>query len=213
MSQKNKIIYKIITAITLALPLMIYMFLSATVFNVNPDIIVKNADVSDLIINGDFIYTNNENVVYNGSVAVYEGEYGFFVDEDTIIRADDGYFTYELEEISVAQLRQETSYKLPMAFIITVIGVGIVIMVVNRKMEWYKDWPRIFVLVSLITGALILTLLNVIVSNLTTVFYIASASWALYCVEYYFKEGIISDEDKNKADSDLLKKLKEALND
>lgn len=190
----------------------IYLFLSATLFNVNADITVKNATVSDLIINEDFIYTNNENVVYNGSVTYYEGNYGFFVDEDTIIKTDDGYYNYKLEEFNATELRKETSYKLPMAFLVSVFGVGIVLLVVNRKMQWYKQYPRIFVLVSLTMGTLTLLAIDVVVSNLLYVFLVATISWALYCVEYMVNQGLIDEKDAKKADSKLLDTLRDLVN-
>lgn len=212
MTKKNKLIYKIITGLTLIAPMAIYLFLSATLFNVNADITVKNATVSDLIINEDFIYTNNESVVYEGTITYYEGEYGFFVDEDTIIKTDDGYFNHELEDIKATQLKQETSYKLPIAFVISALGVGIVFMVVSNKMQWYKKVPRLSALIGLATGTLILYMMDIVVSNLLYVFLVATISWALYCVEYMVKEGTLTDKESKKADSKLLATLRELSN-
>jgi hypothetical protein len=210
--KKSKLIYKIITIVTLVAPMTIYLFLSATLFNVNADITVKNLSVSDLIVEGDFIYTNNENVAYDGVTVYNEGQYGFFVDEDTIIKTDEGYYNYKLEELNATELRKETSYKLPMAFLVSVFGVGIVVLVINRKMQWYKDYPRLFVLISLVMGWVVLMLLNVIVSNLLTVFAVATLSWAIYCIEYMVRQGMLDETDAKKADSKLLATLKELTN-
>lgn len=212
---KSKLLYKIITIVTLVAPMALYLFLSATLFNIKPDITVENLGVSDLVIEDDFVYTNNVEVVYNGSIVYYEGNYGFFVDEDTIIKTDDGYYGItdgNLEEFNATELRKETSYKLPMAFLVSVFGVGIVILVINRKMQWYKDYPRLFVLISLVMGTLTLLLIDVIVSNLLFVFLVATVSWAMYCVEYLVRQGVIDEKDSKKADSKLLQTLKELTN-
>ena len=209
---KSKTIYKIITTITLIAPVSIYLFLSATLFNIDADITIKNAVVSDLIVDGSFIYTNNENVVYNGSIASQDNHYGFYVDEDTIIKTDDGYFNYELEEISALTIRKEMSYRLPIAFIVSAFGIGIAYLIISKRMQWYKSYPRVSALVGLITITLVFWMLDIIIGNMMYVFLVATLSWAMYCVEYMFNQGLINDKDKAKSDSDLLRTLKELSN-
>jgi len=80
-------------------------------------------------------------------------------------------------------------------------------------MDIYKDYPRISTLVALVTGTLVLLVIDTIVSNLFGVFLIASISWALYCLEYWVNENFISEEESKKVESDLVKSLKDALGD
>jgi Ca2+/Na+ antiporter len=103
------------------------------------------------------------------------------------------------------------SYKIPIAFMISALGIGIVFLVIQKKMELYKTYPRMSALVALITGTLVLLVINTIVSNLLGVFMIATISWAVYCLEYMAKENIISEENGKKTESDLLGSLRKAL--
>jgi hypothetical protein len=196
------------------------MFLSATLFNIDEDIRVDNVTSEELIIttieDGYFAYTDNEDVIFSGVVTRLDGLYGFYVDEDTIIRLDDGYYIYEdneLVDIKATELQREQSYKIPMAFVISAIGVAIVVLVVMNKMQWYKKYPRLSALVALATGTLILWVIDVLVSNLLFVFLIATISWGAYCIEYLIDKGLIDEETGKKAESETIKALKEALGD
>lgn len=221
----KKTLYKIITVITLAVPLPIYLFLSATIFNIVPDYTFKNATIDEVLTETvddyTFIYTNDTSAVLNGSVTYYDGHYGFYIDGETIIKADDGIFSYALDEksqtysfqdIKLLEKQTQTSYKLPIAFFISAVGAGIVFLVVSKKMEWYKKFPRIATLVGLATGTGILFLMNVIIGNIMNVFLVATISWAVYCLEYSIQNNLISETKAKKTESDLLQALKEAIN-
>jgi len=213
---KKKTLYKLITILTLAVPLPLYLFLSATLFNVDADVSYKNVDSEDLIVNDTYIYTDKLNAVYEGVFAQEDGEYVFYYDSEDIIKVDNGYFSVEdgaLVDIKELAIQKEMGYKVPMAFVISAIGVGIVLLVVSGKMDIYKDYPRISTLVALVTGTLVLLVIDTIVSNLFGVFLIASISWALYCLEYWVNENFISEEESKKVESDLVKSLKDALGD
>ena len=214
MTNKSKLIYKIITIVTLALPTTLYLFLSATLFNINADITIKHIKSADLVIVEDFGYTTNQDAIFSGETIYQNGQYGFYISDDTIIKVDDGYYSYidnELVDIKRATLQKETSYRLPLAFIVSVIGIGIIALVVQKKMQVYKNYPRISVLVSLILGTLVLYLIDIIAGSLFIVFLIATISWAVYCVEYMVKENMITEEDAKKSESDLLGALRKAL--
>jgi len=211
---KKKTLYKIITTITLLVPLPLYLFLSATLFNISADVTYKGVDSADLIVTDTYIYTDSEDVLYEGVFAYEDNEYVFYYDIDSIVRVDDGYFSVEdgaLVDIKELAVREEMGYKLPMAFFISAVGVGIVFLVVSGKMQWYKDYPRISALVALVTGTLVLLVIDTIVSNLFGVFLIASISWALYCLEYWINNNFITEEEGKKAESDLVNSLKDAL--
>lgn len=211
---KKKTLYKVITILTLAVPLPLYLFLSATLFNINADVTYKNVDSADLIVTDTYIYTNEENAVYQGVFAYEDNRYVFYYESDDIIKVDDGYYSVEegaLVDIKELAVRQEMGYKLPMAFFISAVGVGIVFLVVSGKMQWYKNYPRISALVALVTGTLVLLVIDTIVSNLFSVFLVATISWALYCLEYWVNENFITEEESKKVESDLMKSLKDAL--
>jgi hypothetical protein len=211
---KQKLIYKIITIFTLAVPLPLYLFLSATLFSISPDYTIKHADSEDLTITDTYIYTDKENAVIQGVFAYEDGRTVFYYDEETIIQTDDGYWGVEdgeLKDIKALELQRSTGYKLPMAFLINAVGVFIVLMVVQGKMQWYKKYPRISTLLALVTGTLVLLVIDTIVSNLFMVFLIATISWAIYCLEYFVNENFITDDEADKVESDLMRSLKDAL--
>ena len=216
MTAKSKLIYKIITAITLFAPVALYLFLSATLFNIIPDYRIKNVEIAEVntIVYEEynFVYTTNAQAVYDGVVVQDSGYYGFYVDEDDILRVGNDYYNYELEDIKKLEVQKQTSYKLPMTFFISLIGIGIVVLVVNGKMDIYKKYPRISTLVALLTGTGVLFIINTIVGNLFNVFLIATASWAVYCLEYLVKNNAINKDKADKVENDLVSALKEAIN-
>lgn len=215
MTAKSKLLYKIITIITLAVPLPIYLFLSATLFNIIPDYRIENIGIEDVLTvpyeEYTFMYTTNTEAVYDGVVVYRDGQYGFVVDEENIIQIDGDYYNYNLEDIKKLEIQKQTSYKLPISFAISLLGVGIVAMIISKKMQLYKTYPRASALVALITITVLLLIINTIVSNIFNVFLIATVSWALYCIEYAVNAGHISHAVADKQENDLISSLKEAL--
>ena len=212
---KSRLLYKIITIITLGVPLPLYLFLSATLFNIVPDYEFKNI-TSESVLTLDteeytFVYTNDTEAILNGAVVQYNGEYGFYMDEDDILKLDDGYYNSNLEDIKRLEIKKQTSYKLPLTFFISAFGVGIVALIVSGKLEWHKKYPRAAVLIALATGTAILYFLNTFIASILSVFLIATASWALYYLEYLVQQNKISQEKATKSESDVLSALKEAL--
>jgi len=220
MSKKANLIYKIITMITLIAPLPVYMFLSATLFNIIPDYTINNVDASEVIVveldEYTFIYTDSAEAIYDGVVVQNEGNYGFYVDEEDIIKIDKEFYSYNIEEnalidVEKFEMQKQTSYKIPITVFITAIGVGIVFLIVQRKMEWYKKYPRISVLIALALGTAILYVLNTIIGNILNVFLIATIEWAVYLLEYMTKNNLISGTVAKKEENDILSQLNKAL--
>lgn len=220
MSKKANLIYKIITIITLVVPLPVYMFLSATLFNIIPDYTINNVDVSEVMTleldEYTFIYTDNTEVIYDGVVVYNEGNYGFYVDEEDIIKIDNDFYSYNLEEnglidIEKFEMQKQTSYKLPLTFFLSGFGVLIVVLVVQGKMQWYKKYPRLSAFVALLTGTVLLYILNTVIGNILNVFLIATISWAVYCLEYYAKNNLINTSVAEKESNDILSQLNTAL--
>lgn len=211
MTAKSKLIYKIVTIITLAVPLPVYLFLTATLFNIIPDYRIDNVEVAEVTVADNFMYTTNTDAILDGVVVYSNGNYGFEVDEDDIVLIDGDYYNYKLEDIKKLELQKQTSYKLPIAFIISLLGVGIVALILSKKMQLYKKYPRVSALLTLGVVTLILFIINTIVSNVLNVFIIATISWGLYCIEYAVKTNAISHDVAEKTENDLISTLREAL--
>ena len=223
-SNKAKVIYKIITAITLFVPLPLYIFLMATLFNIVPDYVVftdlEQVQVIEYTVDDEISYflTTHDNATLNGTVDFKDGKYGIYIDPDDIIKIDKKYYSYvekdevrQLVDIKKFELQKEQSYKIPLAFFINVFGILVVVLIVQKKMEWHKKYPRLAVFVALLTGTIILFVLNSIIGNILGVFSVATASWAIYCLEYMLNENLISTKDKEKQESNILAALKEAM--
>ena len=216
MKTKGKLIYKIISTITLLVPLPIYLILSATLFNIVPDYTIDNVTIEEVNVieyeDYNFLYVENAEAIYSGVVVQDNGLYGFYMDEDDILQIESDYYNNDLTDIKKLEIKKETSYKLPLAFFISLMGVGIVALIISGKMQLYKKYPRISTLIGLLTGTIILYVMNIIVSNIFSVFLIATVSWAVYCIEYMIKEGIINKDQAEKQENDLIETLKKALN-
>lgn len=225
-SNKAKVIYKIITAITLFVPLPVYLFLMATLFSITPDYTVftkvENVVIGEYAEGEESIYflSTTDNASMNGLLVFRDGRYGIEIEETDIIKIDKKYYSYvldketnvrELKDIKKLAIQKEQSYKIPISFFISVFGVLVVVLIVQGKMQWHKTHPRVAALIGLLTGTVILLIINAIVSNILGVFIVATASWAIYCLEYMLNENLISTKDKEKQESSILAALKEAM--
>ena len=219
-NKKSKLIYNIIKVVTLSLPMSLYLFLSATLFNINPDYEIRNITSESVIIevvdDYTFIYTDDTTAIYQGVVVQYEGKYGFYMDGDDILKLKDGYFSMTdnvLTDIKVFEMKKQLQYALPLTFFISAFGVLVVALVISGKMQWHKKYPRVAVTVALVTGSVILLILDTFISNILNIFLIATASWLLYCIEYKVYTNSLNETQAAKSESDILTALKEALRD
>lgn len=218
----KKLIYKITSAITLFVPLPLYLFLMATLFNITPDYIIytqiENVEVIEIIETEEvsFFITTTDNSKIDGVVEFHDGQYGIYISGEDIIKIDKNYYSYvlneeevrELLDIKKFELQKQQSYKIPLTFFISLLGVGIVLLIIQGKMKWHKKYPRIAVLIALLTGTVILFILNTIIGGILGVFAVATASWAVYCLEYTFYQGSLDAKDKDNKESEILRALK-----
>ena len=100
----KKIIYKVLTIITLVAPVSIYLFLSATLFNIRVDHkveIEKNAEV-DVYINSDriFVYKFDNKITFYGRTQYHPSVryYGIFLFEGDTIQVNKEIFVVEANE-------------------------------------------------------------------------------------------------------------------
>ena len=218
-NKNKKLIYKITTALTLIVPLPLYLFLMATLFNINPDYIIyteiENVEVLELE-DGSFFITTTDNAKIDGVVEFNNGKYGIVITEEDIIKIDRNYYSYvvneekvrELVDIKKFEIQKQQSYKLPISFFISLFAVLIVLGIIQGKMQWHKKHPRVAVLVALLTGTVILFILNSIIGGILGVFATATASWAVYCLEYLFYQNTLDEKDKANKESEILRALK-----
>lgn len=220
-SKHKKLIYKIITALTLLVPLPLYLFLMATLFNINPDYIIytkiENVEVIELE-DSSFFLTTTDNAKIDGVVEFKNNKYGIVITEEDIIKIDKNYYSYvenkdndnvrELMDIKKFEIQKQQSYKIPTTFFISLFAVVIVVLIIQGKMQWHKKHPRLAVLVALLTGSVILFILNSIIGSILGVFVVATGSWAVYCLEYLVYQNSLDEKEKEKKENEILRALR-----
>ena len=215
---KTKIIY----ALTMLLPMSAYLIIYSLLFSITPDLIIDDeiADLSVITYEDEyFIYGDIETQYIGGYVLYNEGVIGAVIDNDDIIKIGSGYYSYTQDEEGVLRLvdikdierQEQQGSKLPISFVISAFATGIVIMIIIGKFDGIKKQPYIAVLVSLWTVTGFLWLVSLIANNMLGVFVVASISWTMVIFEKLYHDGKLSQTDKNKADSETLKELTEAM--
>lgn len=219
---KSKVIYKLISTLTLVLPLPIYLILSATIFNIKPDYTIQNVEIANLsVFSKDdeyFIVSDNKDAIFYGTMAydVDLDTYVLVIEEDDIIKVGRDFYSYDLEkgeliDIKKFELEKQQSYKIPLSVIISLGAVLIVVLVIQKKMDVYKKYPRTATFVALLTGTIVLYIMNTIVGNILNVFMIATTSWGAYCLEYMIYTGTAKSKTDAKKENDIIGALKKAL--
>lgn len=213
---------KILKILTLILPITSFIIIS-TITGQTYDAEIFKAEESSVInfeaYEGDYI-VYSENASYNGYLVPYNGEYGILLEEDEIVKVDRQYYTpyfnketqaYELINIKdiPPTVQKTNAWTVSIA---SLVAIGIVALIIGNKMDVLKKHPRASILVSLVVLTLIFWGLNSIITDMLNVFIIATASWIGYCIEYLIEKGKISQKEGEKAQSNLLSALKEALN-
>lgn len=223
---KSKLIYKLVTGITLFVPLPLYLLLMATLFNIKSDYIIyttfENVEVITYIDNGQeietYFITTKNNATMDGIVEFRDGRYGIVIKEDDIIKIDKNYYSYiirnekrELVDIKKYELQKQQGYKIPLSFFISLLGVLIAVLIIQGKMQWQKKHPRLAAFIALLSVTVILFILDAIISNILGVFIVATASWGIYCLEYLMQQNKIDEKTKENKESELVRLLREAM--
>jgi hypothetical protein len=78
-------------------------------------------------------------------------------------------------------------------------------------MNWHKEHPKGAVMIALITGTVILYVIQLIVSSVLGVFVVATASWGAYLLEDMLQQGQITNEKQEKHESDIIRALRQAV--
>ena len=167
------------------------------IYKTNQELTIKqiNGRVGIVLEENDVVqFKNTDNVLYKGF-------HKFIVDKQTM--------AFELQQTSRTDINLQTGYKLPSSFIAIVLGVGIILLIVNRKMSLYKTYPRASTLIALAVGTLILVIINLFVGSLLGVFITATASWAVYCVEYGIYNNMSAEKKQENKRNDVIEALEE----
>lgn len=221
MKKKTKLLFTILQSLTLALPLITYLILSATYFNIDNKYELKAKEYEVVFYEENaFIYSNELDVEYYGKV-VYNEElntFGFMLELEDIIKIDKHFLIFEIKEeklglndVKLLEKREQQGWKIPLAIFIGIGGTILIALIVFKKMDLIKKYKEWAVLLSLALGTGILYLIDLIVSNLLMVFLIATASWFVFMIErgiVKFKNGNNITEEKKSL---VLKKLEDAL--
>jgi len=208
---------KIIQIATLILPLSVYLFLSATLFGVKPDLTIKETPVEHInvtMIRDDeyFLYGTLDTVYIGGVVSNRNGVIGALIDSDDVIKVGFKYYSYNevdgvygLYEQNVVNV--EKGYKLPLAAMIVLVGIFVVALIYLKKLNHLKENPKLALLVTLWSLAISFYVLNEIVSNFANVFMIAAISWTAFLLE----EKAFADKEKTNKVNSLLNDLEKRI--
>ena len=207
---------KIFKILSVVLPLPVYLFLSATLFSIEPTHIIQNAEFDEISLytfeDEYFIYTDNQEAILGGVVTYNPvlGKYGFEIDKDSIVRV--GYKFYGLEDDNLIDIKQfeiekRQSYAFPLSFFITLASVLIVVLITQRKMQWHKKYPLLAVNLALLTGYVILLIIDTMVGDIKNVFLIAWISSSIYGISQLLENNIISSRQSSQLQSAILEDL------
>ena len=221
----KKKLYNILTSVTVVLPTVVYLYLSATILNIQYDY-VATFDKDVVVSYYEWNYTEQPTLFYFSATreATFEGDvewnntykaYGLYLKEGDILKENKDFRivernadTRELELVDINKFAIQTkeSINLPVATMISIFAAVVVIMIKTGKMGFLKKYRRLSVFLSLLIGTLILYGIDMIVSNMLNVFLVALASWTVYCIEYLVAMGF--DKDKRLEEKEKLLKEK-----
>lgn len=222
MKKKSNILYNIITACILILPTSIYLFVVATIYGIEPDVITTNDTVNLLNDNDKYYVRVEEGYKYSGGQIEYNDIYDVWVirvREKDIIKVKGGFLqlaknketkNIELIEYDKKLLKKEENYKIPIAFFISAAGALIVGAIISGKMNWQKKHPRIAVFISLLLGTTILFIINFFIGGMLGIFITATISWGIYTIRYYITKYSDVEKEKQEKVNTLLEELQKA---
>ena len=224
-STKSKVLYKIITALTLILPVPIYLIAMACIFSVVPDYTINIANTESIVMvteeESSYLFIpNTEEYSIEGNLNLKtDGAYLAYT-ESTIIKLNNkGFFVISLSNdgslvwtnYTNQLFNKQLSYKVPMSILISIVAVVLVATLIFKKMGYAKQHPRTAVALSLASITLILLALETIVSSMLGVFMVSTISWLTYCGEYSWYNRKALTQDKSVKNDELLSSLAKAL--
>jgi hypothetical protein len=211
---KKKLLFKIIGAMTLALPISITLVVSAIWSKPTPDYVItfNDALAVDLeTINEKVVITEHDDknkalviafdefTFYNIDFTYYDkiidGKYivknksyiRFLSDDfDNVLEIIDGDSFIKLDKVS--HINIQTGNKLSLSLIVSIIATLVVVGIISGKMQLHRKYPKSATFIALLSATIIIGVINAIIGSIFTVFVVATISWGAYCLEdAYFK--------------------------
>ena len=215
---KRKVFFNIFKIISLVVPITVYLMLSS--FVAQPDYTIKVVEVADLSV---IVYDDDSYFIYDTKAvktAIYtvaspfNDEYGMIVDNGDLIKV--GWQLYEVKDLELVKtnrfgFEKQLAYKIPLTLVISGLAVFIAIKVILGKMKFDKEKWRGFALISLGTIALVLTIIEFVISSALYTFYVIFGSFAVYYVLWKVENGLTSEEAGKKVITDTEALLESAL--
>lgn len=212
--EKKKLLFKIIGAMTLALPISITLVVSAIWSKPTPDYVItfNDALAVDLeTINEKVVITEHDDknkalvidfdefTFYNIDFTYYDkiidGKYivknksyiRFLSDDfDNVLEIIDGDPFIKLDKVS--HINIQTGNKLSLSLIVSIIATLVVVGIISGKMKLHRKYPKSATFIALLSATIIIGVINAIIGSIFTVFVVATISWGAYCLEdAYFK--------------------------
>ena len=111
MTAKASRIYKVISTLTLLLPMSVYVFVSSLITRIEYDyeVNVKMAELSVVELEQEaFIYDTTTKALINGVVRYNDdlATYGIYLDADTVLKAKDSYCLHARQRRQMANYRR-----------------------------------------------------------------------------------------------------------
>jgi len=234
--EKKKLLFKIIGAMTLALPISITLVVSAIWSKPTPDYVItfNDALAVDLeTINEKVVITEHDDknkalaidfdefTFYNIDFTYYDkiidGKYivknksyiRFLSDDfDNVLEIIDGDPFLKLDKVS--HINIQTGNKLSLSLIVSVIATLVVVGIISGKMKLHRKYPKSATFIALLSATIIIGVINAIIGSIFTVFVVATISWGAYCLEdAYFKslQPVNEAQQKQNALIDELRRL------
>jgi hypothetical protein len=211
---KKKLLFKIIGAMTLALPISITLVVSAIWSKPTPDYVItfNDALAVDLeTINEKVVITEHDDknkalviafdefTFYNIDFTYYDkiidGKYivknksyiRFLSDDfDNVLEIIEGDSFIKLDKVS--HINIQTGNKLSLSLIVSIIATLVVVGIISGKMKLHRKYPKSATFIALLSATIIIGVINAIIGSIFTVFVVATISWGAYCLEdAYFK--------------------------
>lgn len=218
---KTSKFYKLLTSLTLILPVSLFLIISAiTGQTYDAEVYVEESAIINFEAYDEGYVVYSTEASYSGYLIPYNEDYAIYIESDDIVKIDNEYYTpylneltqeYELTNYNDIPVQPQVNQRWTIS-IASIVALGIVGLIIGGKMDLLKKHPRVSALVSLIVLTAILWGLNSIIGDMLNVFIVATASWFGYCLEYAVNKGIISSNQADKTQNDIVKGLKELLN-
>ena len=204
--------YKILVALTFLLPMSSFILYSAFTKTDYQATIYNASEINVSTYDEGFIVYSNE-ASYDGYLVPYNGSYALYLEEGDIVKVGREFYTIHegvWKNFDDVPVPMEKSNDITSGIVIT-IGIMIVVLIIGGKMDLLKSHPRASVMFSLVLGTLILWGINSIVTDLLSVFVVATASWGAYLIEYGIHQGAIDEKTGEAKQTKLITELKELV--